>query len=82
MRPVPSRNQKRARSSLPGAAARAAWNHGCWSLQWLGTMSIRTRMPRAAGVGDEPSNVARSPYVGVDVEVVGDVVAVVRCGDG
>ncbi len=29
--PVPGRNQNLSRSAEPGAAARAARNHGCWS---------------------------------------------------
>ena len=43
---------------------RESRNQGCWSLVWLGTMSMRTRMPRSAGLGDEAVEVVQVPNSG------------------
>src|SRR5580704_16412728 len=38
--PAPRLNQNLSRAGDPGPAATASRNHGCWSEQWLGTMSM------------------------------------------
>jgi hypothetical protein len=35
----------RARSRLPGAARKAAWNQGCSLEEWFGTRSMMILMP-------------------------------------
>src|SRR5699024_2396134 len=40
--PLPSRKTYSSRSGAPGPAFNAAWNQGCSSEVWLGTMSIMT----------------------------------------
>ena len=57
---------------------RDAWNHGCWSEEWLGTKSSTTRMPRGVGVGHEAVEVVERAEHGIDVAVVADVVAEVE----
>ncbi|SKX95419.1 Uncharacterised protein [Mycobacteroides abscessus subsp. abscessus] len=62
--PRPSRKMYRARSGLPGPAASASMNHWCWSLVWLGTRSIVTRISRSCASAISSSKVARSPKSG------------------
>ena len=57
--PRPSAKWKRARASLPGAAARASRNHGCSLEQWLGTMSRSSLMPEPAGVASSAGRTRR-----------------------
>ena len=63
-------------------ADRASSNHGCRSLVWFGTRSRRTRMPRSRASATSRSRSSSVPSVGVDVAVVGDVVAPVRVRRG
>ena len=63
-RPGPGRNQKRARSGEPGPAASAAWNHGCWSETWFGTMSTMVRMPSASASAMRRSASSSVPNAG------------------
>ena len=62
--PRPGRNQNLARSADPGPAASAAWNHGCWSEQWFGTMSMIVRRPCAWASAISASASARVPKAG------------------
>ena len=62
--PRPGWNQNRARSGEPGAAASAAWNQGCWSDTWFGTMSTIVRMPRASAAVISSSASASVPNAG------------------
>ena len=73
----PSRNRNRARSGEPGPAASAARNQGCSLEQWLGTMSISTRRPRPCASASSAVEGRQVAVRGLDVDVVGDVVAVV-----
>ena len=59
--PLPSLNQKRARSGEPGAAFNAAWNQAWSELQWLGTMSSMMRMPRSFASANVRSKSASVP---------------------
>ena len=73
-----SRNQNRARSSLPGRGG-----EGRLEPRVLAAAVVRARRRAgpgcraSSGVGDEAVEVGEVAVVGVDVEVVGDVVAVV-----
>ncbi len=62
--PVPSRKMYRARSGLPGAAFNASWNQTCWSLEWFGTRSTMTRMPRSCAPASIASKSAKVPKIG------------------
>ncbi len=62
--PTPSRKMNRSRSGDPGAAASAARNHSCWSLQWFGTRSISTRRPRSWAAATNRSASASVPKSG------------------
>jgi len=53
----------------PAGARRAAWNQGCWSEVYAQAAAVR--------LAHEVAEVAPAAVVGVDVAVVGDVVAVV-----
>ena len=75
--PRPGRNQKRARSGEPGAAASASWNHGCSLETWFGTTSTIVRMPSSARLRDQLLGLVERPERRVDRAVVDDVVAVV-----
>ena len=67
----------RTRSARPSAAraASASWNHGCWSEQWFGTMSRMILMPSSCASAISASTSAERAEGGLDVAVVGDVVA-------
>ena len=78
--PRPSRKMYRARSALPGGAASAARNHGCSLEVWLGTRSTITRSPSPWASATRASKSASVPKCGVDVAVVGHVVAGVGLG--
>ena len=60
---VPSRHTYQSRRAAL-REARASRNHGCWSLVWFGTQSIRTRNPRSWASASSRSNVAMSPKSG------------------
>ena len=62
--PLPGRNQKRARSAEPGGDASAAWNHGCWSETWFGTMSTIVRIPSARASASSCSACSSVPSAG------------------
>ena len=62
--PVPGRNQNRSRHGEPGPAASAAWNHGCWSDTWFGTMSTIVRMPSARASAISASASESEPNTG------------------
>ena len=50
--------------ATPGPAASAAWNHGCWSETWLGTMSTIVRMPSASASAISASASSSVPKAG------------------
>jgi hypothetical protein len=54
----------------------------CWSDVWFGTMSIVTLIPSSCASASERVEVGERAELRVDVDVVGDVVAVVACGEG
>ena len=62
--PRPGRNQNRSRSAEPGPAASAAWNQGCWSEPWFGTMSMMILMPSACASPISASASASVPKTG------------------
>ncbi len=65
-----------------GRRRRARWNQGCWSEVWLRTSSVMTRRPRRWASSRKASKSCERAVAGVDVGVIGDVVAVVPQGRG
>ena len=66
-RPPPRSRHERGRGpvpAIPGAAARAARNQGCWSLLWFGTRSMRMRNPRSCARRTNSSACSRVPKSG------------------
>jgi hypothetical protein len=54
---------------------RDSTNQGCWSEVWFGTQSSHTCIPRSCAAAISESRSASGAEDGVDVAVVGDVVA-------
>ncbi len=75
--PLPCRNQNRSRSADPGAAASAAWNHGCRSEMWFGTTSTIVPMPSSSASLMSALGILKRAERRVDPAVVLDVVAAV-----
>ena len=65
-----------------GSERRARLNQSCWSDVWLMTSSVMTRKPALLGFLDEAAEILHRPEIGIDVAIVGDVVAVVAAGGG
>ena len=65
-----------------GSLRRARLNQSCWSEVWLMTSSVMTRSPRLLASCDEAPEILHRAEIGIDVAVVGDVVAVVAAGRG
>ena len=63
-------------------AERASRNQECRSEVWFGTRSRSTRIPRRAASAIEAVEVGERAQLGVNVRVVGDVVAQSALGDG